>query len=74
MFSATSWALVSGCLISMMSSWMVLTGLPVILAMSFFTASAPAPPRPMTMPGLAVKMVTCRRVLVREMSMWEMPA
>ena len=35
-----------------------LTALPVNASISFLSASAPAPPRPMTMPGLAVKMFT----------------
>ena len=62
MFSATSWASVSGFLISMMSS---ATCLPRNASTSFFSASTPAPPLPMTMPGLAVNTLTCTFEAVR---------
>ena len=50
-----------------------LTALPVNASISFFRASTPAPPRPMTMPGLAVWMVTLTLLALRSISIEDTP-
>ncbi len=72
MFSATSCALSSGCLIS----WMEMrTLLPKRFSRSSRSWSTDDPPLPMTMPGLAVWMVTVSWALdERSVSIFAMPA
>ena len=70
MFSATSCASPSGCLISIT---LMCAGRPKKLVISAFRASMPAPPRPIIMPGLPVKMFTVIIFALRSMSIRLMP-
>ena len=72
MFSATSWASSSGCLISSIE---IRTRLPNFFSSSSRNRSTDAPPFPITIPGLAVRMVTVIWAFeLRSVSILEMPA
>ena len=70
-FSATRVASISACLISAMLTSTVF----VVKAFSaFLISSMPAPPRPITMPGLAVWIINLIRFAERSISIRETPA
>ena len=57
----------------MISITLMWQGRPRNSVMFFFSSSMPAPPRPIIMPGFAVKMFTVIVCAVRSMSMWLIP-
>ena len=71
MFSATNCASVS---IFLTSTIFKLTSFPINFASSAFKLSAPAPPLPITIPGLAVYKFTLTAFAVLSISILETPA